>query len=128
MIKKWRGYDAIPSPGVWPAAVDVVATVGFDLDGLPGSNLVLVSLAHFRTQGRDQVSLDAETVEMRNMARLIRDTAITGGKPGQEAWLNKATLSVAIRGEVEFETMVKQYYKEGVILYIVESVKKSLRN
>ncbi|VFR14618.1 hypothetical protein SPFM20_00064 [Salmonella phage SPFM20] len=116
MIKKWRGYDAIPSPGVWDAEVDVVATVGFDLDGLPGSGGKLVSLAHFRTQGRDQVSLGEVTVEMRNMARLIRDTAITIVEPGQEAWLNKATLSVAIRTQDEFETMVKQYYKEGVIL------------
>ncbi|VFR13100.1 hypothetical protein SPFM12_00070 [Salmonella phage SPFM12] len=82
----------------------------------------------FRTQGRDQVSLDAEVDVVATMARLIRDTAITGGKLVSLAQLNKATLSVAIRGEVTVEMRKKQYYKEGVILYIVEPGQEAWRN
>ncbi|VFR13395.1 hypothetical protein SPFM14_00060 [Salmonella phage SPFM14] len=113
MIKKWRGYDAIPSQVSLDAEVDVVATVGFDLDGPAITGGKLVSLAHFRTQGRDLAIRGEVTVEMRNMARLIRDMILYIVEPGQEAWLNKATLSVFKMTQDEFETMVKQYYKEG---------------
>ncbi|VFR10257.1 hypothetical protein SPFM1_00071 [Salmonella phage SPFM1] len=62
------------------------------------------------------------------MARIVRDTAIQGGKVESENWLTLSSRVTTLRGPVSFETMVKQYFKEGTILYIVAPVKKSLRN